>query len=1419
MPKGKLTKGEEIYNDAKKLEGEQKYTDALTKYQEASKNQQSMYYICQLAIARMHLQEKAQGEGLVGKQDFIEKGMQLVNVCLTNIDDIESQKKHKEVRQIRNILSEIDEALLSQEYKAKRQYCLAKLDYLTSGNLDNYLTTLIAAVKMGSEEACHELGSRLDKLRHNAKIITLFKKEVFSESDFKGLSVNHLYLIYLLADYLSGLKNTTRQEPAASNNIWGKFGITIEVSSPLEEDEFVRVSSQLCQAASIIISKSSDLKWLIKAVKHLMNEKKLELSHLEKCESTIEEISDQVASEQEFEMGYFCALLGKLLAEFNRPDPLPAVALLKQGLSVLKGRPEYNEFLEALKKLYRTANQMEALDELTRQNVVDPAALFNRAEQQWQDWLTNNNTRALKAAISDYKLAAKNDHIEAAKKIKDIALATLEILTDLKRALSNEEQVPEAILAYADLIETLPPKKISAFGLLPPRKKLTNKKQVNEHVKSLRTQARDAFEKILRLQEEGGKQVRYDIFHILAMMRNRGELYEKNTAFARFLLERAVAHDKDAYYDYARMCFYGEGGPVDVETAKQHAEGIDREMLEQSPEALYLQGEIYYLEYLRACDHNLETKDSLAGQAINCFFKAANLGSKNAIYSLYIFWKYDQEIVAAKRLAEIFERGVEELPVLREVNFSAFPQQKADYAVFIYQQLPDSMLLPTEKVEEYRQKKINVSKQQDEQAESLYNQYCDEILKLERNNNLLKGIAEKLRVLADNDCKLAAYALARYELEVKQNPLPLRNLKSPERYEEQASLLVKFYKNNEDGELKLMTTLCYEARRHEPKENHSQCVWQTNTCKLLFDVLVRLNPRYADHSLKALELKLREHEKTEKRYFEEYQSDDSDGETEKTYQGSDKHVTADVVRNIPLVDKISSETRKKIEEIINAKEIDEKRYTDFVNAVKSLFANLLQSSQLSGLSGKRRTVDTKAKSKIKEDLQTVNHYSAQGKLLEGLKKVSTPFATVQARGYHFLTPIWNKPQRNSFWRNIKDVNHPYLSQAVFSSAVYERAAVNDYTDNSGYVRLRLEKVARYIYLQLLQLNQRDAYQDGQAKMPKGLLNRNFPSLSNQVQQLYSNNYSAVHEFIDEQRQKPEPIFVAKRNPFVSTADLNSIHAYAYAYGNKTYQADEEDRLRPRYDKTGRALHPHSGFVNFTLHTLEDFARPGCHHVPSMNFRHELSIDWTVSPELETSFYSFIDKGRLIYIHPAKYPSFHYPTCPKVFLHAYGINEELYQSFKRLLRETNPHQLKQRLAIFLLGHYLSAYQTLYFMRYFMEKAERLGVILLFRDQHGNFSLKPCYDFSPSPSGDDDRLRLRRYFTFLDRIKTQTSGTPPKGDTPSKRRLSDIDNASVKDDRISIPDVDGEMSSSNDDKDEESETNKRVRHASPMKGLSK
>lgn len=1320
MPK--KNQAEKIYDEAKALYKQGKYDDAKAKYEEI-KTCKSLRFLGQLAIAQMFFEQKIKpsADREYVSQEYVEAAMDVLLSAVTQTSEI--KEGHRGDTNIVNIRKKLDQVKENsgdgRKLLAEKYYFLARLEKLCVKPLqsDRYLA---AAISHGYEAALIEAEELLQNLNEKRLKIFLAKSiEFLAAGDVSLLVSSQLEFVCLtlLAVIHSEKEKQTIADVSLKIGLFSQSNDNSDQEKKIIEDyNFDNLKRDLCLVANQLVSKVPplDFKRWVRAVNILLDKQQFSYQLLVIVRDYINALPDEDLEKFQEEIACLRCRLGEFLSEQEMVGVATqdAIALIEIGFNKLaKGASNYNNFLKILKNLYRRYNMSAKLEDLENILYVNPESSYQRANQCYLAWSENKqNVTEFRDAVTHYKIAAIAQHAGAITKIKEL--------------FEQKLMEPEVVGAYVELLEKLPKQIIDQHRLLSQKNK---KKKIENYVSELKEKAKNKYEETLKAQYGNSGFHRPDIFRVVSQMRYQGDLFEKNLPLARQLAEEAYKRDDEKILLHlAKMCFYGEGGPVDLTKAREIVSLVDYP--EDDAEALYLKGEIFYTDYLCAVDAKLDREAAL-NKAIEYFEKAARKGHKESLLSLFISHHWDKERAATKCLAELYQHQLDSNPLLQQIKFPQIPHEVKNYHLFFYQCLFEQNAAVIEQVPElnnFLRQEDEARRQRDLRAKELAAVCGNDVV----DQATLQAALDELAGFAKQGCSAAKFFIAKYQLIKLNNPLPLRKIDDPDFFTEIVELLTAHYYRKEHAIKQLITSLCYENKRH---------AFDSMPCKIIIQVLVSLDERYKNYAMKDFVEEMEEFEQKDGNYYDEYPSDDSDMETENTYQGLNKHVTTDYVRAKKFVDSIQPIALKKLKALFKLKNVDDAKYDVEVKDIKSLFHETVKTLMRS---------QKKYDANLENELQTVNHFSAQGKLGEALSQISLPIVCAQSRGFHFLTTKWNQPQRHKYWQEIKDKTHPLLQRPIYSSAVYERAGIKDFTDDTELAQLRLQKIAKYLQIQMSRLKTSKPYakEDG-VELPNSYYSHTYTSLNEQLQQLYSNNYDQVHKFLAKAMQQPDPIFVSPANPFVSTADLNSTHSHTYAGGNKEYQGDIHERSRPKYNRDGRSIRPHSGFVMYTLNPLSDYAFHGCNHVPSMNFNHQLWIDWTVGPELESSFYAYIERNRLFYIHPTKYPSFHHKMCPKTFYTSYGIDQELYDNFKKLIIASKPHEPKRRLAILLLGQYLASYQTLFFMRHVQEKAEKQGYKLVFRDKHGNFSQWPCFDFSPLPNGGEDRHRLVRHYSFI------------------------------------------------------------------------
>lgn len=1330
MGKGK---SEGVYKDGLALENKNDYKSAYSKYKACY----AKFTPALCAMARLYLTKKYKSE----ERSLIDAEYQELALDLlekSTIPDLpNTQKNHIEFNKILKLLNE---KMSSNELSARAKFCQAKIKKAVIGaHTSETLGFLISAASLGNLTALNEIENIEAHVKNCMKFCLIKAIQIIKQHDN-----SHQVKVAVLV--LLALKNSGKGKDDLSVTSELQLSSVNNEINLIKEFNFQTLDETISQLYLELLTTDLDLHWQIKILKWFYDKEQFNNALSKKCNEFLENQLAISKPEKDADLCYLLCLHACYIHMSGDIDtPLP---IMQKGFPFL---PKDHFFYKDAESIYKELLEYQGHDSQLR-DLEDKIAraeggkvFFEKAEALYKQWESDRyNLKLLIDAIEQYKTAALSTHSEAMKKIKELSDA--------------EKPIPEAILAKVEILKRTSPsennkrKHDSPFVIPKGKKKET-------YFSELEAKARDSYESQLNTGHNP------KIYKIVGDLRYQGKVFVKNLHYARLLYAKGVEHkDKEAFYPYAKMCFEGTGGPVNIVEAKR----VLALYLENLPaDCLFLRAQISYIDYLEKKDHDKECSSDLKS-CIDDLLAAIHLNHQESLLLLFIIHKFDEEVLATNALADIYYTKFDSLAVLKQVEFPEFPAYKNQYALEFYK-IKYSNITNPEEMPDIPGLKNYINAQNDKNEKQsdalnklvpLIDKYIADYAATQKRSVEINGVIQELTTLRDNGNKDAKFYLAKYELLLNANPLALSQNPLNKFWDESRQLLLTYYQaKGEQGRLNLISTLCYELQRHP---------WDYPQCRLIREILGIMDERFKNFELKHFEKYLNDAEREKGGYFEEYKSDDSDSDNETTYQSATKHNTADYTRSHELAKKIIPSTLKKLDEMLKQKINDEEKYLKQVDEIKSLYSSTISQGHTA----------TSSDQTIEEDVQTINHYSANGDLNTALKVVSAPFYCAQLRGLHFKRTLWNKSMRQTFRQLAKQKEHPLLSQPVYSAAVYHRAGIKDYLDNSPTSSLRLKLIAHYIHKQLMKLKDLPPYkpEDG-TPLPKSAFEYKYDSRLEQLQQVYSNEYDLFHAFLEWDSKQPEPLFLTKSNPYVSTGDILSSHAARYAYGNKPYSGHEDERLRPEYDKDGRALRPYSGVIMLTLHPLADYANGDSNHVVSMNMKGDIMIDRRIIHERECSFFSYIKEHRLHFIHVAKFPSFHHENYLRIFLHSYGLNKDLYTKFKQLMLETKPHSYNRRLAVLLLGEHICAFQTLYLMRLALERAAKEGWVLLFRDKYGNFSLKPTYDISAIPNGDDDRNRQRRFHTKDIRAKRKTSSSKLDQEdevvSPEKQRPEDED----------------------------------------------
>ena len=235
-------------------------------------------------------------------------------------------------------------------------------------------------------------------------------------------------------------------------------------------------------------------------------------------------------------------------------------------------------------------------------------------------------------------------------------------------------------------------------------------------------------------------------------------------------------------------------------------------------------------------------------------------------------------------------------------------------------------------------------------------------------------------------------------------------------------------------------------------------------------------------------------------------------------------------------------------------------------------------------------------------------------------------------------------------------------------------------------------------------------------------------------------------------------------PFVSTADIQSMHAVRYAVGDKVYGFDHQQKRAPEYDDMLEPKHRYVGFVYLSIHPVEDYHPETHHHVPSLAQDNFISVLSHILYERENTFFSDMAANRIRHIQAIKFPSFKNDHI-KIMMHKYGLDLSLFDAFKNAFELSRHLPTQRKLLVMLLGEHMAAYHSMYLHHKARQKITEDNIssnpkksVMLYRTQHGGFSNKNTKFVTPCPAGNEDHKRSKRITHRIATFSTQLSQSP-------------------------------------------------------------
>jgi hypothetical protein len=478
---------------------------------------------------------------------------------------------------------------------------------------------------------------------------------------------------------------------------------------------------------------------------------------------------------------------GKIL---DKAKDLLEQVLLKDEPFVSERVKEYENLLQSIYQDLGLKEQLEQFNLKFVNRNKEIAVTYSQAIQEESNFQNSNNYASLTKAVELFKKTALKKHQESLVKLKELGKEHVEALVAVIRVLD----------AQGACQKSKAESKNNPF--------FYTKKEREDILKDIRKKYEEASDRY------NGQ---------IARLRYEGYIFEKNLFVARDYFRKAYEkHDMPFFSEYAEeyaeMCFYGEGGYIDIELAESILEKLN-ESGQITLKGKYILAEIYYLHYLRDFE-----RPEASDKAFKISYKLFN-----DVLSISNIQAATEPNCSEKNKEELAEKARLSLQIMHERNPSPFAQ------------LDDDGLLGKELC---LTENVIVSPPQESSFK-----HAKEALQENDDTLPLRKIAEKQQ---EGDPKLAI------------------------------SELVNYYKSTPDGVTRVISTLCYELRRHDPK---------SIVCKVLFAILDKLNFKKSRDKVN-LEKILHEQEATKADYFDENISDESDSEDEKKFQKSPALINA-----------------------------------------------------------------------------------------------------------------------------------------------------------------------------------------------------------------------------------------------------------------------------------------------------------------------------------------------------------------------------------------------------------------------------------------------------------------------------------------------------------------------------------------------
>lgn len=257
---------------------------------------------------------------------------------------------------------------------------------------------------------------------------------------------------------------------------------------------------------------------------------------------------------------------------------------------------------------------------------------------------------------------------------------------------------------------------------------------------------------------------------------------------------------------------------------------------------------------------------------------------------------------------------------------------------------------------------------------------------------------------------------------------------------------------------------------------------------------------------------------------------------------------------------------------------------------------------------------------------------------------------------------------------------PYYSEAALMSRFdfyrdtngAQQHLLNDREDNANYIALN--KNAEELEQDLLKLRNENYI------LAKTLSNgsvddvRLFSNTLYFLQHLYSNGIIKSQRLLFEDLKQKFPLFrkLSAYNPFVSESE-SSEHALRYSCGQKVLYLPAA--LHPHYDKNGKPSFPYIGEIFISIRDASVFAgNRERHQLRRLEAKRRVNPSLYIGPELESTGFSWLHKGEVVFSEVVKCPSFsgHWKN---IYREKYSLNKAMFKSFQKRFRQSKSKEMR------------------------------------------------------------------------------------------------------------------------------------------------